>query len=190
MEWGRAVLPGDWSARDCYRLRIKRDNAFQLELRVISLDEVQNIIASWWFDYDQGRFDTFAGYFTADAHFSCRSDSGQTDFEEFVTADVSGRDEVVAWQIDHRSNSPYPLRHNGTNVHLTERDEQSAAFRSYIFVTQVVAGSVAPLASGLCLGSVRYEKGVLRLADLGVVLDFSDSRLFAEAGRAPAGGDR
>jgi SnoaL-like domain len=154
-----------------------------MEPRVISLDDIQNIIASWWFDYDQGNFDTFPGYFTADAHFSCRSDSGQTAFEEFVTADVSGRDEVVAWQIEHRSNSPYPLRHNGTNVHLTERDDQGAAFRSYIFVTQVVAGSVVPLASGLCLGSARREDGLLRLADLRVVLDFTDSRLFSEAAR-------
>jgi hypothetical protein len=150
---------------------------------LISLDDVQNIIASWWFDYDQGDFDTFPGYFTADAHFSCRSDSGQTAFEEFVTADVNGRDEVVAWQIDHRSKSPYPLRHNGTNVHVTARGDQGASFRSYIFVTHVAASSVAPMASGLCFGSVRHEDGTLRLADLSVVLDFTDSRVFSEATR-------
>ncbi len=148
---------------------------------MISPDDVQNTIAGWWFDYDQGNFDAFPGYFTADAHFSCRSDSGHTAFEAFVTAEVSGRDAVVAWQVDHRSNSPYPLRHNGTNVHLTERGEQGASFRSYIFVTHVAAGAVAPLASGLCLGTVRHEDGSLRLADLRVVLDFTDSRVFSEA---------
>ncbi|HUJ65972.1 MAG TPA: nuclear transport factor 2 family protein, partial [Acidimicrobiales bacterium] len=128
---------------------------------MISVDDVQNIVAGWWFDYDQGNFETFPDYFTSDAHFSCRSDSGKTAFEEFVTADVSGREEVVAWQIDHRSHSPYPLRHNGTNVNVISRDEQTAAFRSYIFVTHVAAGSVAPMASGRCLGTVRYEDGSL-----------------------------
>jgi hypothetical protein len=150
---------------------------------VISLDDVQNILAGWWFDYDQGNFDTFPHYFTVDAHFSCRSDSGKTAFEEFVTADVSGRREVVAWQIDHRSSSPYPLRHNSTNVNVVSAEEQTASFRSYIFVTHVSAGSVAPTASGLCFGTVRYEEGSLRLADLRVVLDFTDSQLFTEAPR-------
>jgi SnoaL-like domain len=150
---------------------------------VIPLDDVQNILAGWWFDYDQGNFDTFPSYFTSDARFSCRSDSGQTAFEEFVTADVSGREELVAWQIDHRSKSPYPLRHNGTNVNVVSADEQAASFRSYIFVTHVSAGSVAPMASGLCFGTVRHEEGSLRLADLRVVLDFTDSQLFTEAPR-------
>lgn len=150
---------------------------------MIPLDDVQNILAGWWFDYDQGNFDTFSEYFTSDAHFSCRSDSGKTAFEEFITADVSGRDEVVAWQIDHRSNSPYPLRHNGCNVNVISADEHAASFRSYIFVTHVAGGSVVPMASGLCLGSVRHEDGTLRLADLRVVLDFTDSRLFTEATR-------
>jgi SnoaL-like domain len=151
---------------------------------VISFDDVQNILAGWWFDYDQGNFDAFPDYFTSDAHFSCRSDSGKTAFEEFVTADVSGREKVVAWQIDHRSKSPYPLRHNGTNVNVVSRDELAASFRSYIFVTHVAGGSVAPMASRLCLGTVRREEGSLRLADLGVVLDFTDSQLFSEAARS------
>lgn len=145
---------------------------------MIDLPAVQNLVASWWFDYDQGAFDTFPAYFTADATFSCRSDSGRTAFEEFVTADVHGRDEVVAWQIDHRSKSPYPLRHNGTNVHLTAVRDGEADFRSYLFVTHVVAGAVANLSSGLCLGTVREEDGGLKLGALRVVLDFTDSEVF------------
>ena len=150
---------------------------------MVDVAEVQNLLASWWFDYDQGNFDVFADYFTADAHFSCRSDSGTTAFEEFVTADVSGRDAVVVWQVEHRRNSPYPLRHNGTNVHVTDVDGTSAAFRSYLFVTHVVAGAVANLSSGLCLGTVREEDGRLRLAELRVILDFTDSELFSAAPR-------
>ena len=144
---------------------------------------VQNLLMSWWYDYDQGNFGVFPDYFTGDAHFSCRTDSGQTDFEEFVRADVKGRDEVVAWQIDHRSNSPYPLRHNGTNIHVTSSTTDSAEFRSYIFVTHVVEGAVANLSSAIVLGSARVEEGRLRLADLRVILDTTSSELFNAAPR-------
>ena len=146
----------------------------------IGLAAVQNLLASWWFDYDEGAFSAWPRYFTADTHFSCRSDSGATAFEEFVTADVHGRDDVVAWQTAHRRSSPYPLRHNGTNVHLTVVGDGKAEFRSYLFVTHVVGGAITNLSSGLCLGTVREEDGELRLADLRVVLDFADSVIFAD----------
>ena len=152
---------------------------------MIDLGAVQQLVASWWFDYDQGRFDAFPEYFTADAHFTCRSDSGQTAFEEFITADVRGRDEVVAWQVAHRSNSPYPLRHNGTNVHLTARRDGEVDFRSYLFVTQIVDGAVSNLSTGICLGTAREEDGVLQLAALRVILDFTTSEVFSAAARQP-----
>ena len=152
---------------------------------MIDLGAVQQLVASWWFDYDQGRFDVFPGYFTADTRFTCRSDSGQTAFEEFITADVRGRDEVVAWQVAHRSNSPYPLRHNGTNVHITARHDGEVDFRSYLFVTQIVDGAVSNLATGICLGIAREEDGVPRLAALRVVLDFTTSEVFSAAARQP-----
>jgi hypothetical protein len=41
---------------------------------------VQNLLAGWWFDYDQGNFEAWPAYFTADAHFTCRSDSCATAF--------------------------------------------------------------------------------------------------------------
>lgn len=152
---------------------------------MIDLGAVQQLVASWWFDYDQGRFDAFPGYFTADARFTCRSDSGQTAFEEFVTADVRGRDELVSWQVAHRSNSPYPLRHNGTNVHLAASRDEEADFRSYLFVTQIVDGAVSNLSTGVCTGTVRVEGGALRLAALHVVLDFTTSEVFSAAARQP-----
>jgi hypothetical protein len=153
--------------------------------RVATLDvgAVQNLIAGWWFEYDQGNFDVWNRYFTADAHFSCRSDSGLTAFEEFVSAEITGRDEVLAWQIDHRRQSPYPLRHNATNVHVTSVGNDEVDFRSYLFVTQIVGGAVSNLASGLCVGSVRQEEGSARIADLRVILDFTDSVLFDSAQR-------
>jgi hypothetical protein len=152
-----------------------------MNLVTSNLSDVQNLIASWWFDYDQGNFDVWPNYFTEDAHFSCRSDSKATSFEEFVTAEANGRDAVVAWNIEHRKQSPYPLRHNGTNVHVIAGDRESCTFRSYIFVTQIVGASVAPLASGICLGSSRHENDRWKLADLRLMLDFADSGVFSAA---------
>ena len=150
---------------------------------MIEAADVQNLLMSWWFDYDQGNFDAWPDYFTSDAHFSCRTDTGQTDYEEFVRADVKGRDEVLAWQIDHRKNSPYPLRHNGTNIHVTSSTTDSAEYRSYIWVTQIVGGTPSPLSTAIVLGSVRVEDGRLRLADLRVILDTADSDVFSAAPR-------
>lgn len=148
---------------------------------MIDLASVQNLIASWWFDYDNGHFEAWPSYFTTDARFSCRSDSGQTEFEEFIRADLHGRDEVLDWQTDHRRNSPYPLRHNGTNVHLTQVRGNEADFRSYLFVTTIAGGAVSNTSSGLCLGSVRREEGTVRFAGMQVILDFADSIVFTEA---------
>ena len=142
---------------------------------------VQNLVAAWWFDYDRGAFDAWPDHVCDAARFSCRSDSGRTAFEEFVTADVTGKGAVLAWQEAHRRGSPYPLRHNATNVHLVGDGTGGADFRSYLFVTHVVGGGVANLASGVCLGTVRDEAGAARLSRLEVVLDFTDSVTFDEA---------
>jgi hypothetical protein len=150
---------------------------------MVDLAVVQGLLGSWWFAYDQGDFDRWPGHFTADAHFSCRSDSGQTAFEEFIRADVRGREAVVGWQVDHRRNSPYPLRHLCGNAHITATRPDEADFRSYLFVTQIVAGAVSNLASGIVAGTVRAERDEPRFADLRLILDFTDSVTFSEAAR-------
>jgi len=116
---------------------------------------------------------------TDDAHFTCRTDTGTTDYEEFVRSDLSGRAEVMAWQTDHRSNSPYPLRHNAANVHVVEDRGDEATFASYIFVTQIVDG-VAPLSTAIVTGAVRAEVEGLRIAELNVVLDTMTSVVFSQ----------
>lgn len=140
---------------------------------------LHELIGRWWWNYDQGHFEKFPEFFTSDAHFTCRTDTGMTDYEEFVRADVRGRDEVVAWQTDHRSNSPYPLRHHGTNVHIVDTRADEAEFASYIFVTQI-AGGVSPLSTAIVTGTVRVDHGVLRIAALHVVLDTAESVVFSE----------
>lgn len=140
---------------------------------------VQDLVAKWWWNYDEGNFDVLADLLTEDAHFTCRTDSGTTDYEEFVRADYSGRDAVMAWQTDHRLNSPYPLRHNGTNVHIVEQRDNTARFSSYIFVSQI-AGGVSPLSTAIVNGVVRRDGDALGLAELEVVLDTIDSKPFTE----------
>jgi len=142
--------------------------------------DVHELIAKWWFVYDNALFDEWPALFTADARFTCRTDTGATAYEEFVRADVAGRDAVLAWQTEHRLGSPYPLRHNGENVHLTTRGDTSAGFRSYIWVTQIVAGTPSPLSTAIVDGRVAVEDGDLRIAELNVVLDTEDSTVLAE----------
>jgi len=85
----------------------------------------------------------------------------------------------MAWQTDHRSNSPYPLRHNAANVHVVEDRGDEATFASYIFVTQIVDG-VAPLSTAIVTGAVRAEVEGLRIAELNVVLDTMTSVVFSQ----------
>ena len=144
----------------------------------MDISSVQNLLARWWFSYDEGRFDVWPDLITDDVVFTCRTDTGATEFEDFVRADVRGRDDFLAWQRDHRGNSPYPLRHNGTNVHLTRAGDEQADFMSYLFVTQIVQGAVSNLSSGLCSGTARVEGGAAKLAALHVVLDTADSVVF------------
>ena len=140
---------------------------------------MQDLVARWWWNYDEGNFDVLASLLTEDAHFSCRTDSGTTDYEEFVRADVTGRDAVMGWQTDHRLNSPYPLRHNGSNVHVVAEDGEEASFRSYILVT-AIEGGVVVQSTALVSGRVRRDGETLLLAELEVVLDTKESVLFRD----------
>jgi hypothetical protein len=142
--------------------------------------DLQDLMARWWFNYDEGNFAVLASLLTEDAHFSCRTDTGTTDFEEFVRADVRGRDEVLRWQEPHRLDSPYPLRHHGTNVHIVEQRGDEATFSSYINVTQVVDLQVVPIPGGIVNGAVRSVDGTLRICDLEVVLDTMTSQAFRD----------
>jgi SnoaL-like domain len=141
---------------------------------------VQDLIGKWWFAYDQANFEQMSGLLTADMRFVCRTDTGQTEWEEFVRADVSGRETVMAWQTTHRMGSPSPLRHNSSNIHLTRQDDDEADFASYILATHNVGGFPSPLPSGVVTGTVRSEGGALRISQLTVVLDTQDSVALSE----------
>ncbi len=156
---------------------------------MISLPDIQGLLGYWWSAYDEGEYEVLASLLTEDARFRCESDTGQTAFEEFIRCDRTGRDSVMEWQIDHRNASPYPLRHNGTNVHVTDARGDEADFASYIFVSQIVGGRISPLSTGHVRGTARRgADGVVRLSYLRVTLDTADSVTFSEL-RAASGAE-
>lgn len=140
---------------------------------------VADLLGKWWFNYDEGEFDVLAALLSEDVHFMCRTDTDTVAWAEFARADVSGRDAVMAWQTEHRRNSPYPLRHHGTNVHIVEQRGNEATFASYIHVTQVVSEAPVSIPGGVVRGTVRDEPDGLRICALSVVLDTMTSDVFS-----------
>ncbi len=137
----------------------------------ISFGEVEELIGRWWFVYDQGEIDSFAELFTGDAVFTVGVDDPTIAWAEFATADASGRDAIVAWQTEHRLDSPAPLRHHMSGLHRTGTDGDDVTFASYILVNQVVDEMPMLLPSGVVTGAVRRDGEELRIARLDVVLD-------------------
>jgi hypothetical protein len=138
--------------------------------------DLQDLMGAWWFHYDEGDFDALTTMLTEDCHFTVRTDTDTVAWAEFARADVQGRDAVMGWQTQHRLDSPYPLRHHGSNLHIVEGGETEASFASYIHVTHVVDEMPAGIPGGIVRGRVRAEPDGLRLAALHVVLDTMTSQ--------------
>jgi hypothetical protein len=154
---------------------------------MLDIAHVAELLGRWWFNYDEGNFEVLSSLLTEDVHFTCRTDTGMTDYEDFVRADHRGRDAVLAWQTQHRLDSPYPLRHMGINVHVTGRDGDDVLFSSYLFVTQIVDGKVSNLSTAIVTGSARAEGSSARLSALHVALDTQSSVPLRETPRAGEG---
>jgi hypothetical protein len=139
-----------------------------------------DLLGKWWFNYDEGNFEVLAELLTDDVHFTCRTDTDTVAWAEFARADVSGRDTMMRWQTAHRRDSPYPLRHHGTNVHIVEqRRDDEATFASYIHVTQVVDEAPVSIPGGIVRGVVRQAADGLRISELEIVLDTMTSDVFS-----------
>jgi hypothetical protein len=137
--------------------------------------EITELLAHFWHRYDDGRIDELASYLTEDATFVTRTDTGTTDWEEFVRANFQGREEILFWQDKHRQASPHPLRHMTMNVAVDATDGPSADFTSYLLVTQVVGGSPATIPGGILKGTARRTDDGLQLSHFELVLDTQDS---------------
>ena len=145
----------------------------------ISLSELQEFVAEFWYHYDEGHYDELAARLADDVHYASRTDIGAAEFEEFVRADLHGRDETLAWLAEHRNGSPYPLRHNGTNIFRTGNDGAVTTFRSYIFVTQVTNGVPFAVSSAIVEGGVKRGPRGLVFTSMTVILDTRESAPFS-----------
>ena len=142
--------------------------------------QVQDLVARWWWNYDEGNFDVLTGLLTEDVHFSCRTDTGATDYEEFVRADHTGRDAVMAWQTDHRLQQPVPAA-----AQRHERAHRRAARRrSELRVVHLRLADrrwcVAVVDRDRQRPRAPRQGDALLLAELEVVLDTMDSKAFTE----------
>jgi hypothetical protein len=152
----------------------------------ISLSELQEFIAEFWFHYDEAHYDEVAAAHAEDVRYVTRSDSGASPFEELMSPELHGRDAMMRWLIDHRRDSPYPLRHHATNIHRTGTDGDVTRVRFYIFVNQIANFVPFAVSSGVMNAGVRRGANGLEFTDVEVVLDTTNSVNLSELTATPA----
>ncbi|OBK48204.1 nuclear transport factor 2 family protein [Mycobacterium sp. 1081908.1] len=146
----------------------------------ITLPELQEFIAGFWYHYDEAHYDEMAASYAEDVHYLTRSDSGASPFEELMSPELSGREAVMEWLAEHREQSPYPLRHHATNVHRTGVDGDVTRARFYIFVNQIANFVPFAVSSGVVNVGVRRGASGLEFTEMDVVLDATNSVLLSE----------
>lgn len=158
----------------------------------ITLSEVQEFIAGFWYHYDQGHFDELGSRMDEQMEYLSRSDSGNCPFEHLVAAELHGRSETLAWMTQHRNENPYPLRHHATNIFRTGTDGAVTTARFYLYVNQITNNVPFDVSSGVVDVGIRRTAHGLVFTSMTVVLDAEDSIPFAEytAKAAPAGTQR
>ena len=146
----------------------------------ISLSEVQEFIAGFWYHYDQGHFDELALRVADEMEYVSRSESGACPFEDLLKAELHGGAETMAWLTQHRNENPYPLRHHATNIFRTGVDGPVTNVRFYLFVNQVTNNVPFDVSSGVVDVGIRRADHGLVFTSMSVVLDAEDSIPFAE----------
>lgn len=146
----------------------------------ITLPELQEFIATFWYRYDEAHYDELAASYSEDVHYLTRSDSGSSPFEDLMSPELHGRDAVMEWLSEHREQSPYPLRHHASNVHRTGTDGEVTQARFYIFVNQIANFVPFAVSSGVVNVGVRRGGTGLEFTEMDVVLDATNSVLLSE----------
>ncbi len=136
-------------------------------------------MAEFWFHYDEAHYDELAVRYADDVHYVSRSDTGTSPFEELLTADVRGRDEALAWLVEHRQASPYPLRHHAVNVFRTGSDGESTGVRFYLLVSHIANSVPFVNSTAVVDATVRRAGAGLQFTKMEVVLDTRDSVLLS-----------
>jgi len=146
----------------------------------ITLPEVQEFIAGFWYHYDQGDFDEVGVRLGEEMEYLSRSDSGACPFEQLLAAELHGKAETLAWLTDHRNENPYPCRHHATNIFRTGTSNGVTTVRFYLFVNQITNNVPFAVSSGVVDAGIRHSADGLVFTSLNVVLDAEDSIPLAE----------
>lgn len=146
----------------------------------VTLTEVQEFIAGFWYHYDQGHFDELATRIGDEMEYLSRSDSGQCPFEDLLAAELHGGAETLAWLTQHRNENPYPLRHHATNIFRTGSEGAVTSVRFYLYVNQITNNVPFDVSSGVVDVGIRRADHGLVFTSMSVVLDAEDSIPFAE----------
>jgi hypothetical protein len=146
----------------------------------ITLSEVQEFIARFWYHYDQGHFDELGARLGEEMEYLSRSDSGNCPFEELLAAELRGRTETLAWLTQHRNENPYPLRHHATNIFRTGVHGEVTNARFYLYVNQVTNSIPFDVSSGVVDVGIRRSDSGLVFTSMTVILDAEDSIPFAD----------
>ncbi|ORA16125.1 nuclear transport factor 2 family protein [Mycobacterium asiaticum] len=146
----------------------------------ITLPELQEFIGGFWYHYDEAHYDELAARYADNIRYVSRSDSGASPFEELMSPELRGRDEVLQWLTEHREQSPYPLRHHATNVHRIGSDGDVTRARFYLFVNQIANFVPFAVSSGVAeVGVRRGGTHGLEFTEMDVVLDTTNSELLS-----------
>lgn len=140
------------------------------------------LVHRYWFHYDEGHLDVIEGLLLEECHVTSRTETGQHPFEEFIASDNQGREAAMAWTRDHRMHSPYPLRHNATNVFVVAERGNELDVESYLFVTQIVDQKPSPLSSGIVHWTLVLTDDGYKVRSKDVVLDSITSGEFHTIG--------
>lgn len=134
----------------------------------------------WYFHYDEGRLDVCVAMVADDCRFRSRTERGDHPHERFIASDSRGREAAMAWTRDHRAHSPYPLRHNVTNIFVVAERGDEIDLESYLFVTQIRANKPSTLSSGVVHWTLRRSEGGYQVVVKDTVLDSIESAPFVE----------
>ncbi len=137
-------------------------------------------IHHWWFHYDEGHLDVLAPLLAADCHLRSRTETGTHPHEQFIASDNHGPDAAMAWTREHRQHSPYPLRHQASNVFVAAIRGDEIDLESYLFVTQIVERKPSTLSTGVVHFTLRLTVDGYRLKSKDVVLDSIESTAFED----------
>ena len=141
---------------------------------------IHELIHRWWVNYDEGHLDALAVLLTEDCHTSSRTELGDHPHEAFIASDNVGREATMQWKREHRRHSPYPLRHNATNVFVTAERGDEVDVESYLFVTQIIDRKPSTLSSGFVHWTLLRTDDGYRVKEQHTVLDSIESAPFQD----------